>query len=331
MAYQSGDTILDDHYNIFVQGGASSVDNNTANVNTVWGAGTGDKGYGQSTTLATVSAGSTITATQWTNLLNRISSAASHQGTSITSISNPTTGDTISAYTALSTNITAIYNGRLDAAASGSDSTATASTTSTWSISAVTEFTLDFDSAAEARYFWNAGGMLRIDPTLASTSGDDKSTEWVDLLSQVGVIVITGGTGTATIAGTPYTGTTKIGGSGTANTHTTTTGWYDLGSSYSIVYRQYADTVPYTSNYVTIEAKVDNADITLATQLGIRVTLTDAAADETAPDGSGTGDDLDVVDGTLTCAFTVRPPSTSYIADTWGTLTKNTPTWTLSS
>ena len=61
MAYTSGDTILDDHYNIFVQGGASAVDHNTANVNTVWGSGTGDKGYGQSGTLSTVSAGTTIT------------------------------------------------------------------------------------------------------------------------------------------------------------------------------------------------------------------------------------------------------------------------------
>ena len=109
MAYQSGDSILDDHYNIFVQGGASSVDHNTANVNTLWGAGTSDKGYGETgSTLSTVSAGSTITATQWANLLNRCTALANHQGTTLTSITTPSTGDTISAYTALSTNISTL-------------------------------------------------------------------------------------------------------------------------------------------------------------------------------------------------------------------------------
>jgi hypothetical protein len=147
MAYASGDTILDDHYNIFVQGGASAVDNNTANVNTIWGTGTGDKGYGASGTLATVSAGSTITATQWVNLLNRVSSIANHQGTSITAISNPTTGDTISAYTALSGNISSIFTNRLNCAASGTDATTTSSGINTWRDLQTTTFTVSFSSA----------------------------------------------------------------------------------------------------------------------------------------------------------------------------------------
>ena len=53
MAYTTGDTILDDHYNGFV-----------ASINSIWGSGSGAAGYGQTSTLSTVSAGSTITATQ---------------------------------------------------------------------------------------------------------------------------------------------------------------------------------------------------------------------------------------------------------------------------
>jgi hypothetical protein len=64
MAYTSGDTILDDHYNDFA-----------TSVNAIWGTGTGDSGYGESSTVSAVSAGATITATQWTTLLARISSA----------------------------------------------------------------------------------------------------------------------------------------------------------------------------------------------------------------------------------------------------------------
>jgi hypothetical protein len=103
MAYTSGDTILDNHYNDFA-----------TSVNAVWGSGSGDSGYGQTNTVSSVSAGTTITASQWTTLLARISSAASHQSSSITSISSPSAGDTISAYAALSGNISTITTNRLN-------------------------------------------------------------------------------------------------------------------------------------------------------------------------------------------------------------------------
>ena len=61
MAYQTGDNILDTHYNDF---GTS--------VNALWGTGTGDAGYGESTTVSTVSDGDTITAAQWSTVLSRI-------------------------------------------------------------------------------------------------------------------------------------------------------------------------------------------------------------------------------------------------------------------
>jgi len=331
MAYTSGDLILDDHYNIFVQGGASGVDHSVANVNTLWGSGTSDKGYGESSTLSTVSAGTTITATQWVNLLNRCSTIASHQGSSLTAITNPTVGDTISAYTALSTNISTITTNRGNAAANGTDITTngTVTTTSTWDASATTTRTVTFASANAARYFFNAGGMIRIGLSLSGTSGDAKSLEWADLLSQCGTIVTTGGTATQSIAGTSYTGTTKVGGSGTVNILTTTTGYYDLtpGGAATTIFRQYADTAPYTANYVTITCALSAA----STVLTYVITLTDAAADTVAPDGSGSGDALDVVDGTLTNTMVVRPPSSTYLTTAaWGTPTMNSTTWTVS-
>jgi hypothetical protein len=59
MAYTTGDTILDDHYNDFA-----------TSVNAVWSTGSGDSGYGQ-TAVSSVSVGTTITATQWTTLLSK--------------------------------------------------------------------------------------------------------------------------------------------------------------------------------------------------------------------------------------------------------------------
>jgi len=327
MAYSSGSVILDDDYNIFATGNAAgSGDNSVANLNTVWGAGTGDKGYGQSDTVSAVAAGSTITATQWATLLTRIASAANHQGTSITAISNPSAGDTISAYAALSSNITAITNSRLDAAGSGSDLTTngTTTTSSTWDVRATTTKTVTFADAASLRYFFNAGGMIRMSFSLTGGS-DSKSTEWADLLTKTGTIVVTGSATSKTINSVAYTGTTKIGGGGTPTTLATGTGTEDYTSSPATIFKQYADTAPYTANYIQIDASVSGSVLSFA------VTLEDAAADTIAPDGSGSGDALDVVDGTLTMTTVIRPPSTTYISNTWGTPTMNAATWTLTS
>ncbi|MAH07454.1 hypothetical protein CMI38_04360, partial [Candidatus Pacearchaeota archaeon] len=84
MSYAAGQTILDDEYNLFATGNtAGTGDTSVASINTIWGQGTGDAGWGQSNTVAAVSAGSAITATQWTTLLARLNSIRQHQGTSI--------------------------------------------------------------------------------------------------------------------------------------------------------------------------------------------------------------------------------------------------------
>ena len=329
MSYATGQTILDDEYNVFATGNAAGTgDNGVANINTVWGTGTGDKGYGQTNTVSAVSAGSTITATQWATLLTRMTSIAAHQGTSITAISNPNAGDTIAAYAALSSNITAIFNARNNAAANGADITTngTTTTTSSWDVRATTSKTITFADAASLRYFFNAGGMIRMSFSRTGGTASDKNTEWSDLLTQTGTIVVTGAAASKTIAAVAYTGTTKIGGSGTPDTLATATGAEDYTSTPVAIFKQFADTAPYTTNFININASVSGAVITFA------VTLEDAAADTIAPDGSGSGDALDVVDGTLTMTTVVRPPSTANLNNnSWGTPTMNAATWTLTS
>jgi hypothetical protein len=81
---------------------------NGANVNGIWATGTGDSGYGEAA-LSTVAAAATITATQWATLNSKITSMASHQGTTITSRANPTTGDTIAILADLATDITNLH------------------------------------------------------------------------------------------------------------------------------------------------------------------------------------------------------------------------------
>jgi len=308
MTYTAGSTIVDSDYNGFA-----------ATTDTVWGVGATSSGYGQTNTVGTVSAGATITATQWATLLTRIASAAFHQGTAITAIGNPTAGTTIAAYAALSSNVNAISQGNQNnAAASGSDATVSTTTTSAWTASATTTKTVTFASANQMRYFFNSGGMIRIGFARSGGTASDQNTSWTTLLTAAGTIVLTGA-GTPnynkTIAGTPYTGTTKIGGSGTPTTLAETVGAYTLTGSAITLFKQFSTTYTYTSNYVQINGSISGNTITFA------VTLIDVI-------GTG-GGFIDSIDGTLTMTTTIRQPSTTYIANTWGTVTQNAATWSL--
>src|SRR6056300_1306851 len=201
MTYSAGNLIVDDDYNIFATGNAAgSGDNNVANINTVWGSGTGDKGYGQSSTLSAVSAGNTVQATSWANLIARNTSLANHQGSSITAITQPSAGNTIAAYTALSTNITTTFNNRNNATASGSDSTVNSVSTSGWNNSSTLSKTFTFSSENAKRYFFNAGGMIRLSWSRTGGTSSTQNTTWSNLLTASGTLVLTGAAASKSIA-----------------------------------------------------------------------------------------------------------------------------------
>jgi hypothetical protein len=321
MTYSSGGLIQATDYNGF----ASTTSG--ANVDDIWGAGATDKGYGQSTTLGTVATGATVTATQWASLNSRISSMANHQGTTITSRTSPVAGDTIGILAALNTDLTNLTNNRGNAAASGSQFTAWTGTSSktsgtgsgndAWTITFT--HTITFADAASARYFFNAGGRIKWETSKTST-GTDADDEWNDLANTlVGDIYITGGTATQTIASTAYTGTTKIGGTGTPTTLATTTGFYDLTTTPVTIYKQFADTYSYTNQYIQINASVNAG--------GTVITLTTTWVD---PGGVLIPND-NISGGTATTGITFGtapatvvtyfPPSTTYLTSTWGTPT----------
>ena len=322
MTYSVGGLIQATDYNGFVSTTSG------ANVNGIWGAGSTDSGYGQ-TALSTVSAAGTVTATQWASLVNTVSSMASHQGTTVTARSAPVTGNIITILSNLNTDLTTLTTNRGNAAASGAQFTGWTGTSSkttptgegadfAWFITFT--HTITWASAAAARYFFNAGGRIKWETSKTAdvTAAD---TEWNDLANTlVGDIYITGGTGTQTIAGTAYTGTTKIGGTGSPNTLLTTTGWYDLTTSETVIYQQYADTAPYTGQFIRLGAYTAGS----GTQLVLRTVWLD-------PGGSGAGSSDNISGGTATTGIsfgtapatvvTYFPPSTTYLTAAWGTPT----------
>lgn len=288
MAYSSGDTILDDHYNDFA-----------TSVNAVWGSGSGDSGYGQTNTVAAISTSDTVQASQWTTLLARITSAASHQNSSITSITNPSAGDTISAFTALSTNIATITTNRLNV--HGRDSVVEANCSTTTSLTGTIEQrgTWAWGSADQARFFFNAGGRISVRWDLSSYTSDNKANAWNDLAGECGTYYVY-----AQSSG-------KSGGSGSAGTNNTNAGWHDLSGSYVTYFQQYEDTGPYTASNIQLQLYKTGGDVLF------RSYWNDAAADSTSWN-KNIYNVQDQVDGTKQTFFGHEEPTTTHISDTWG-------------
>ena len=179
MTYVSTGLIQAADYNGFVTLTAG------ANVNATWSTGTTSAGYGQ-TAISSVSASGVVTAVNWASLVNTIASMASHQGTAITARTAPVTGNTVSILTALNTDVTNCYNNRGNAAAVGTQFTGWTGTNSltagraagAWSISFVN--TVTWADADAARYFFNAGGIIKVDVSKTAT-GATGDPEWNDL------------------------------------------------------------------------------------------------------------------------------------------------------
>jgi hypothetical protein len=293
MAYTSGDTILDNHYNDFA-----------TSVNAIWGTGSGDSGYGESSTVSAVSAGTTITAAQWTTLLARISSAASHQVSSITAISNPSAGDTISAYTSLSTNISTITTNRLNVLGRQAVNNTNRDNTATFTGTLTFTNKWAWGSANQARYFFNAGGRLSISGSQSGHGSDSKGNEWANLLTAAGTYYVY-----AQTAG-------KSGGSGSPTTNlTTTAGYHDLTTSYLSVFKQFEDTGPYTANYVEWQLRTADAGASVEANC----LWVDAAADSSFDKSIYTV--LDQVEGTHRMTYGYEKHTTTYVADNGGTIT----------
>ena len=203
-------------------------------INTVWATGGTNAGYGQ-TAVANVSAGGTVTASNWANIVNNTANSASHQGTSITSVTAPSSGGTVTYLSAVPTNLTTIYTSRLNAASQGSTSANAVSTAATWSDKAVWTHTVTFANGDAARYFFNSGGQLKV--TCSHPTGTGINLLLNNLASNIGTVVMSAPTsGSVTISSTSYNGITKVGGGGNAPTVSTNSGYYAMTTANANVF-----------------------------------------------------------------------------------------------
>jgi hypothetical protein len=307
MSYAQNGLIEATDFNGFVGGNPETGANK---LNTVWATGGTTAGYGQ-TAVSQVSGGDTVVATgQWNALVTNTASSASHQGSSITSVTAPTSGGTISYLSAIPTNLTTIYTNRRNAASQGSTIADTATRGSSWQNGLTFTHTVTFASGDAARYFFNAGGQIKM--TASHPTGSGINLLFSDLASDTGTVTVSApNSGTISISGSSYSGITKVGGGGNTPTVDADKGYFGLTTANATAFTQLADSGPsgYLSSFIRYIVKSNGAQGSngdTGSVITIYSVWDEIPNDLVATSGSA-----------VTC--TVQLPETTYLSASWGT------------
>ncbi len=210
MSYAQNGLIEATDFNTLV---GTNPDTGANKLNTTWATGGTTAGYGQ-TAVAQVAGGDTVIATgQWNALVANTASAAAHSGSSITAVTAPSSGGTVTYLSAIPTNLTTIYTNRRNAAAVGSTTTSTATRGTSWENGLTFTHTVTFANGDAARYFFNSGGQIKM--TASHPTGTGINLLFSDLASNSGTVVQSApNSGTVSIASVNYSGITRVGGGG---------------------------------------------------------------------------------------------------------------------
>jgi hypothetical protein len=205
---------------------------------------------------------------------------------------------------ALPTNLQMVYINRLNARAQSSFSLTNTSHASTWNSSLTFTHTATFANADAARYFFNSGGQFRIHCEHAPNSNYE-DTVFHNLASNIGYVYLSSPTsyGYAVIGGVSFNGVTRTYGNGTY-TISAGSGFYALTTANTTLFTQ--SSTSQTGSTISIIGKVNDAlnpsVVTLYT------VWTQVPSGNIVSSGSNT-------------SLGVGYPITTYIANTWGTVT----------
>ena len=277
---------------------AARYNNAQARVAAIMGVGSTTEGYGQTLNSSQVSTALTVTAAQVNELYADLVAGRIHQtGSTPTTIAEIVVGNKIADATSDDPDgakkgfqdyedLITIFEadpGRFAVAASQTtNGTGVTSTrTAAWNTDIAHVVRVDFTTADACRNYFNAGGTIKFEATLAS-AGDAKSNDWASMLSNMGTIAM------------GYTATTST-GTGTV----TSIGNFDLTSSNQVLFRK-PGTGVYSANDYYVYAKANSA-----TQLEFTLQFQEEAA------GNPNFDEQ--VNGTLVNSVKFKRPSGSYV------------------
>lgn len=277
---------------------AARYNNAQARVAAIMGVGSTTEGYGQTLNSSQVSTALTVTAVQVNALYADLVAGRIHQtGSTPTTIAEIVVGNSIA--DATSDNPNGAKKGFLDyealittfeadparfavAASQTTNGTGVTSTrTAAWNTDIAHVVRVNFTTADARRNYFNAGGTIKFEATLAS-AGDAKSNDWASMLTNMGTIAM------------GYTATTTT-GTGT----TSSIGNFDLTSSNQVLFRK-PGTGVYSANDYYVYAKANSA-----TQLEFTLQFQEEAA------GNPNFDEQ--VNGTLVNSVKFKRPSGSYV------------------
>ena len=288
----------------------AAVETGANKLNTTWSTGGTTAGYGQ-TAVSQTSVGATVVAAgQWNSLVTSTASAATHQGSSITSVTAPTAGGTVTYLSAIPTNLTTIYSNRRNAASQGSTIAQTATRSSSWQNGLTFTHTITFASGDAARWFFNSGGQIKM--TSSHPSGSGINLLFSDLASDTGTVTMSApNSGTISIASTSYSGITKVGGGGNTPTIDANKGYFGLTTSNATAFTQLADSGPsgYLSSFIRYIVKSNGAQQSNG-DTGSIITIY-SVWDEIPNDLVASASSA------VTC--TVQLPETTNLSASWGT------------
>ncbi len=311
MSYSQGATIDYTDYNNFLNG--------SNQLNTVWGTGTGDAGYGQ-TALSTVSQGGLVTAPQWATLINTLNSALTHQSGSGSGISAVTSGQKIDYISTLAGKINDSYTNRLtfasnsavSASVGGSLSTAWTSTSTSSTLTRAFGVRCAFGSGDQARYFFNCGGRIKIN--LSGSQNASTSSRTNAIIALIGYVG-----GVATFGATTNGGRTGTGG--TLGTNDTAKGYWNstYNSNVSLV-SVTSLTTNYTSDTASLAVNCNGTQSNGGNGINVDFWLTLSSASGTnGPGGTYSFDDAFGINMVRT--VDVSYPETTNLTNSWGTIT----------
>jgi len=291
MTYSSAGLIQATDYNGFV-----------STLNSVW-----NSLWGQSA-VGTVSAGGTVTATQWATLASTITNAYIHESGSNPSVASPSAGQTIGIITNLSTAVSYVQTNAYNSYAFGtqlglsSSAGATGSGSGAWSRTWTQS--INFASAAQRNYYFNCGGVVFLTFQKSST-GTPMDPTWNALAAACNQISLTSTSASKTIAGVVYQGTNKQGGSGTPSTLATSIGYAQLnGSVNQLIFQQFYATYPYTGSYIAVYAQLAGNNVQFTTVWY-------------QPATGYPFETVNISAGGITAIYNT-PPEQTYISNTWG-------------
>ena len=246
MAYVAGDQILDDQYIAFASSSSAPY-----GYNHFAGTGSGVYGLGQ-TALGLVNAGDTITAAQWNSLFTAMANIANHTNDTLTSTGAVTAGDTIAVKAALEGDLATLAASvgagspfATAVAEGGEDLSLVAS--AVFDTSHIVEASFTFDGGDEARWFFNAGGGLRVKITNAATNSTSIDTSYNALITALGNFTMRATTNTRSGSGETLGGNQNL-------------GYYDLTTSYQTLMSITQDNGTYSGSHsITIQGKTSAA------------------------------------------------------------------------